>query len=133
MRARREKRDRSFAGIPREASRGATTAATAVSGAVAGAAVGMFAGPIGAVVGGAIGATAGAAAGVVVAEQEEVERVADERRDAEIGVIGGNIGAAPPNQPPPRVGTYAAASAGGHTTPGRETPDAGPIPSTREG
>lgn len=82
-RIRTTKRELTQAGIPVDASRGATTAATAVSGAVAGAVVGMFAGPLGAVIGGAIGASAGAAAGVVVAEQEEVLHVHDALLEAD--------------------------------------------------
>ncbi len=122
------------AGVPGpDASTATTTAAAALSGAVAGAAVGAFAGPVAAVIGGAIGAASGAAAGAVAAEKAELDAVHDERLDAEIGVVESSMGAAPRNQPRPRRGTFSAASAGGHTTPGREAPDAGPIPSTREG
>ncbi|MFT3764647.1 MAG: hypothetical protein QM820_03880 [Minicystis sp.] len=84
----------------------------ALAGAAAGAAVGVLAGPpgiiAGAVVGGAIG---GVAAAALRLGQQEAER-ANEALDHDIGVIGGDIGEAPPDAPKSRLGVFHAASLG---------------------
>ena len=76
---------------------------------------------IGAVIGGAVAA----AAGEVAHREHEDEAARDEELDEEIGVIGGDIGAAKPNQPPAR-GAFHAASLG-ISTAGHTAPAEGPI------
>jgi uncharacterized membrane protein len=82
-------------GIPRHPDRGALAASIA-AGAVAGAAVGLFtfAGPLALVVGGLVGAVAGIAIGKYVRERSKRQEAKDAILDREIGVIGGDIGAA---------------------------------------
>jgi hypothetical protein len=105
----------------------------AVSGLAAGAAIGAFAGPVGAVAGALIGAAAGAVTGIALAEGADDEEQYDTKLDKDIGVIaveGGNMGAAPANQPPARIGAFSAGSAGGAGmgTGDDEAPDEGPMP-----
>lgn len=92
-----DERERKVAGLPAHPQRAATVASVA-SGAVTGALIGFFAGAgaIGVVVGGALGAAAGGGVGKYVRERSKRERAHDEVLDREIGVMGGDIGAAPP-------------------------------------
>ena len=78
--------------------------AGAVVGAIAGAAIGAVAGPPGIFAGTAIGAAIGAAAGAALDANDAWQDRRDSELDEDIGVAGGDIGAAPPNQPPARVG-----------------------------
>jgi hypothetical protein len=50
--------------------------------------------------------------GKTLDREDDRQRLHDADLDREIGVQGGNIGAASPNQPPARMGAYSAASAG---------------------
>jgi len=86
------------------------------AGAVGGMALGAIAGPAGVVVGGLLGAVAGASAGAML--------------DEEIGVIGGDLGAAPPDAPPARIGAFSAGSAG--ASPHGGAASEGPIPAPEE-
>jgi hypothetical protein len=104
---------------------GGEIAMDALAGAAAGAAVGAMAGPpgiaIGAIVGGAIGAAAGEAL-----HMDHVEAARkDEQLDRDIGVSGGDIGEAPPGQPPAR-GVFHASSLGVGTE-HAGTPSEGPM------
>jgi len=81
-------------------------------GAAAGAVVGAVAGPVGAIAGAVIGGAVGAVAGGALMEEAEERHHHDEELDEEIGVIGGNIGEAPPDQPPARIGAFSRASLG---------------------
>lgn len=101
----------------------------AATGAAVGAALGSFAGPPGIITGAVLGAAAGGAAGVALAEANEKRDSHDELLDEEIGVIGGDIGAAPPNAPEATRGTYSASSVGADTVSMTDdAPDEGPIP-----
>jgi hypothetical protein len=71
------------------------------------------------------GAAAGTAAGHLIADKEEEDREHDEKLDEEIGVIGGNIGAAKPGAPRARIGAPSAASSGAGGS--SQTPAEGPI------
>lgn len=98
----------------------------------AGAATGAIAGPPGMLAGAVIGSALGAAAGIALDAQKVDEAHQDEELDREIGVVGGHIGEAPPNQPRPVRGTFSAASMGVAT--GAEVPPSeGPIPNVDEG
>jgi phage tail tape-measure protein len=94
---------------------------TALTGAIAGAAVGALAGPPGVVAGTVLGASMGMAAGSVMEHEHEREAEEDKRLDDEIGVTKGDLGAASPDLPPARRGTYSAGAAGAG--------DASPVPS----
>lgn len=80
-------------------------------GAAAGAAAGAIAGPPGIVAGAVIGAIAGAATAEALVENDEASEAANVRLDEEIGVIGGDLGAAQ-TRIPARVGAPSLASAG---------------------
>jgi hypothetical protein len=82
------------------------------AGAAVGALTGVIAGPTGAAIGAVIGGVIGVAAGVAVARGKRDQRIHDAQLDREIGVFGGNLGEASPNQPPPKLGLYHAASVG---------------------
>jgi hypothetical protein len=83
-----------------------------LAGAAAGAAMGAIAGPPGMVAGAVIGAAIGgaAAAGLHLGHAQEAR--ADEALDRDIGVIGGNIGEAPPDAPKSQRGVFSATSMG---------------------
>ncbi len=83
-----------------------------VGGAAAGAALGMVVGPPGAAVGAVIGVVVGAAAGIALRDTEIQHEIDDAQADRDIGVIGGNIGEAQPDQPPSRRGVFHSASLG---------------------
>jgi len=63
-----------------------------LSGAAAGAATGSIAGPVGAVTGAVIGGAIGAAAAVVLRRSDARAAAHDAELDADIGVIGGDLG-----------------------------------------
>jgi hypothetical protein len=90
----------------------AIVAAEAVAGMVAGGLVGSLAGPAGIAVGAVLGGAAAAAAGSTALGNAKELRAHDAKLDADIGVDGGNLGAAPPNQPPVRIGAFSRASMG---------------------
>ena len=83
-----------------------------VSGAVTGAATGAVAGPPGILAGAVVGAAMGMAIGKALDREDDRQRLHDEELDREIGVDGGDLGAAALDQPPSRVGAYSAPSAG---------------------
>ncbi len=112
--------------IPGTAAAGAGVGAA--TGAATGAVLGAFAGPPGMIAGALIGAVAGAATGAALADDHDKEDL-DEALDAEIGVSGGNMGAAKPGAPAAVRGTYSAGAAGaGGGSESDAAPDAGPMP-----
>lgn len=124
--------DADAAGLPHPIvgdSPGAGAGVGAASGAAAGAAIGAFAGPPGMVVGAIIGAAAGAATGAALANDHDAE-AHDAKLDEEIGVTGGDLGAAKPGGPTSVRGTFSGGSAGAGAGVGStdDTPDAGPLP-----
>lgn len=92
------------------------------AGAAAGALTGAIAGPPGAVIGAVLGGAAGVAAGVLRKEEACEERRHDEQLDRDIGVSGGHIGEASPDQPPSRHGLFHS-DVLGISSPGREDSD----------
>ncbi len=89
----------------------APVALDAAAGAAAGAIAGTIAGPIGMAIGAVIGGFVGGAAGVAVESADQEQSLHDEQLDREIGVSGGNIGEASPDQPPSH-GRFHSASLG---------------------
>lgn len=87
----------------------APVALDAAAGAAAGAIAGTIAGPLGMAIGAVIGGFVGGAAGVAVETADQEQSLRDEELDREIGVSGGNIGEASPDQPPSRGRFHAAA------------------------
>ena len=106
-------------------------AAGVLSGMAAGAAFGAMAGPAGVLAGAVIGSAVGAAASIALDVQSVEDGQNDEALDREIGVIDGNLGEAPPNQPPAVRGTFSAASMG-ISSGSHIAPSEGPIPSAEE-
>ncbi len=85
-------------GIPEHPERTAGLVSVAIGAIVgAGTALFAFAGPVAIAVGAAIGAVAGGIVAAGVRERSKRERARDERLDREIGVSGGDLGAAPPS------------------------------------
>lgn len=99
----------------------------ALAGTVAGALAGAVAGPVGALAGAALGGIVGALAGGAMDNQGTVDRMRDEALDKTIGVVGGDLGAASPSQPPSRRSFVSPASAGAGGG-GGGTLSEGPIP-----
>ena len=93
----------------------APVALDAAAGAAAGAIAGTIAGPIGMAIGAVIGGFVGGAAGVAVERADQEQSLHDEQLDRDIGVSGGDIGEASPNQPPSR-GRFQSAALGGSDT-----------------
>jgi hypothetical protein len=87
-------------------------AAETLAGAAAGAAMGVLAGPAGAVAGAVIGGMIAAVAGAALHEEHTYENAEDAQLDRDIGVFGGDIGAAAPDAPMSRRGLFHAASMG---------------------
>ena len=100
--------------------------ATAVTGAVAGAAAGSLAGPPGIAAGAVLGVAAGAITGLALADDAGRRQEKEARLDEEIGVTTGNLGAARPDLPPAKVGTYSGISAGTGERP-TPVPSEGPM------
>jgi hypothetical protein len=112
-------------GLPRDDVSVAEIAVEAALGVAAGATTGAFAGPPGVVAGAFIGGAVGAAAAIALhADHARAEREAELDRD--IGVIDGDIGAAPADAPSPARGTFHAASLGVSTSACNTSSD-GPI------
>ena len=86
--------------------------AAAVSGAVAGGVAGAVAGPPGVIIGSMLGCAIGAAAGVVLEGAEHANVEHDAMLDSDIGVIGGDLGAASPTAPSARIGAFSSGSTG---------------------
>ena len=81
------------------------------------------------VVGALIGAAAGGLTGKAFAADQETEAQHDKQLDEDIGVTAGDLGAADPNAPPAKRGTYSGASAGAGSADTLDTTeDDGPIP-----
>ena len=89
----------------------APVALDAAAGAAAGALAGTLAGPIGMAIGAVIGGFVGGAAGMAVESGDQEKSAHDEQLDRDIGVSGGNLGEARPDQPPSH-GRFHAASLG---------------------
>ncbi len=100
----------STSGIPRTVAPAAAATGSAI-GAAAGAVAGAIAGPAGIVAGAVLGAIAGAATAEALLENDEVDEAVNRRLDAEIGVIGGDLGAAQ-TRIPARIGAPSLASVG---------------------
>ncbi len=120
------------AGVPHSPLGGTPAAGAGVgaaTGAATGAVLGAFAGPPGMIAGAIIGAVAGAATGVALVEDHDQEEL-DGALDAEIGVSGGDMGAAKPGAIKAKRGVYSAASAGAGAggALSDDAPDAGPMP-----
>jgi hypothetical protein len=96
---------------PHPPSMAGPVALDAAAAAAAGAIAGTVGGPIGMAIGAVIGGIVGAAAGVVVESEDREKSLHNEQLDRDIGVSGGNIGEASPNQPPSH-GRFHAASLG---------------------
>ena len=122
-----EAADARTAGVPGHAA-AATVGIGALVGALGGIALGIVAGPIGMVIGGILGAVGGAGVGDAVGRIQEHRRVHDDQIDEAIGVIDGNLGAAPWDQPQARIGAYSGASAGVTSTSVDSAPAEGPLP-----
>jgi hypothetical protein len=90
--------------------------ASTAAGALAGAAVGAVAGPPGVVAGGLIGTAVGGLAGFAATTAETAHDRREHELDDVIGITKGDLGAAPPGQPPATRGTFSAASAGASST-----------------
>ena len=89
-----------------------TIEAATIVGAITGLATGALGGPIGALAGGWLGSAIGTFTGVALDEEQSRVREATAKLDADVGVIGGDIGAADPNAPPARIGAFSSGSAG---------------------
>jgi hypothetical protein len=98
----------------------------AAAGAIAGASLGAIAGPPGMVAGAVIGGAIGAAAGHRLEKDDVIADEHDAELDKTIGVSGGDLGAASPNQPPAKRGAYSGASAGTNAG-GGDAPSEGPM------
>jgi hypothetical protein len=98
----------------------------AAAGAIAGASLGAIAGPPGMVAGAVIGGAIGAAAGHRLETEDAREEAHTAELDHTIGISGGDMGAASPNQPPAVRGAYSGASAG-TSAGGAEAPSEGPL------
>jgi len=72
----------------------------AILGISAGIVTGIMGGPVGAVLGLCAGAAAGAIAGKALHREERMRSARSRELDEEIGVMGGDIGAAPVSIPP---------------------------------
>ncbi len=107
-----------------------TTAVGTIAGAAAGASGGLIAGPPGVVAGALVGAAVGAMAGAALGADQQEKVAAEEALDREIGIIGGDIGVAPPDQPPPKVGAYSAGIGPALRQGDAEPPAEGPLPPT---
>ena len=59
-----------------------------------------------------IGGAIGAAAGKAIEDRNVEEEIVEEKLDDATGVTSPNLGAAKPGAPPPRRGTFSAASSG---------------------
>lgn len=96
-----------------------------LGGALAGAAMGIIGGPAGAAVGAVIGGVVGAVtAGVSELNGDDLAAI-DRELDADIGVIGGDIGAPNLKHPPVKAGLFSGASSGAGQMGGAE-PGEGP-------
>lgn len=84
-------------------------------GVAAGAALGAFGGPAGVVAGAVVGSAVGAVLAIAHNRQMHRDQEVDDRLDADIGVIDGQIGAPNLKHPPATVGAYSAASSGSAT------------------
>lgn len=87
-------------------------AANVLSGMAAGAVVGSIAGPPGLLAGAVVGSAVGVAASIALDAQNAEDEAMDEALDRDIGVIGGDLGEARPDQPPAKRGLYSAAAMG---------------------
>lgn len=88
-------------------------AATGIAVGLAGAGIGgAMAGPPGAVVGLLIGGALGASAGWVAMLRGKIDTERETRRDREIGVIGGDLGAPGLQHPPSKIGAFSREASG---------------------
>lgn len=86
--------------------------AAVVLGALSGAAVGIYVGPIGVAIGAVAGAFVGLFAAYGLDRLAHEQAVRDSKLDLELGITGGTLGAPGLSHPPPRIGSYSAASVG---------------------
>ncbi|MEO7331910.1 MAG: hypothetical protein ABI193_25260 [Minicystis sp.] len=106
-------------------------AAEIAGGAAAGAMAGAMAGPAGAAIGAVLGAAIGAIAGYAVDAGSEEAAIHDAVLDEEIGVFGGNLGEASPDQPAPSYQRLHLSSLGISSPEGE--PNEGPIQNVDSG
>jgi hypothetical protein len=106
----------------------ATAAFGAVLGALAGIGLGAVEGPSGMVIGGVLGIIGGAGLADVLSKFHDLESAHEQRVDADIGVLDGHLGSAPPDQPPAFIGAYSSGAAGSAGRSSGTAPDEGPIP-----
>jgi hypothetical protein len=103
-------------------------AAGGALGALGGAGFGALAGgPPGAIAGALIGALMGASAGWAQGSAKSMRSARDRQLDRDIGVDGGDIGAATA-VPPPQIGALSAVASGAGTAEAAASPSEGPIP-----
>jgi hypothetical protein len=100
------------------------------SGVAVGAVTGAIAGPAGMAAGAVLGGAIGAIAAAALELDREDASSKDAQLDLAIGVTGGNIGEASPDQPPSR-GAFSAAAMGISSSGG--SPSEGPIQDLEEG
>jgi hypothetical protein len=118
--------DETVRGLPPPSSTPA--AVSVISGMAAGAVVGSIAGPEGLIVGAVLGSAIFVAATIALDAENAENQQKDEALDRAIGVFGGDLGAAGPNQPPVRIGAFSTASMG-ITSESVVEPSEGPISS----
>jgi phage tail tape-measure protein len=101
------------------------TEAGVLAGEFVGAIVGSAAGPAGTIAGVVVGAVIGGLSGHVLHDEKQRAWKHDAELDEEIGVTGADLGAAPANAPPARIGAPSVASCGVGSSGG--SPAEGPI------
>ncbi|MDB4998600.1 MAG: hypothetical protein JWM74_6032 [Myxococcaceae bacterium] len=101
----------------------------AIAGAAGGALMGSIAGPPGAIIGAIVGAAVGGGAGKALEDASEDEAIEDEKLDDKLGLNGGPMGAASPNQPPARFGAFSSGSSGVTPPSEEQQPAEGPMQS----
>ncbi len=98
----------------------------AAAGAIAGASIGAIAGPPGMIAGALLGGAVGSIAGHRLEKEDAFASQHDADLDEAIGVVGGDLGAASPHQPPAVRGAYSGGSAGTGGQ-GEQAPSEGPL------
>jgi hypothetical protein len=124
MKAKKENRAKGTA-VSEDVNRKERVETAMLTGVVAGVAIGAVAGPAGMIAGGVIGGVTGAVTGGALADDAERRHAHAHDLDRDIGVTGGDIGAASKDAPPARIGAFSAGSSGGGSS--TPNPSEGPI------